>query len=263
MLIAVFAVLYLAFAILFGVRLNQWDDKIPGRCYNTSHLASHDAQHPSVDKIYLGITCFYMFTVLMVAVLHALARYDADQHKGAVRPVIADSIFYPLVLGPYLGPSLLGKWADKEGLQSRTWYFVKIPVALWLANPILQIAMVQLPLHLYFIIRIRLSNEPLLSNGSDENQWGFGQIYALIKSAALVIECVKGYLSKCTYSTFQRTISLCSDQGYGNAKRSFEQRTLRRQRSGVRPFTHVRGQVEGSLAAHSRRLPAPRPARGS
>jgi hypothetical protein len=98
-----------------------------------------------------------------------------------------------------------------------------IPVALSQANPILQIAMMQLPLHLYFIIRIRLSNEPLLSNGSDENQWGFGQIYALIMSAALVIECFKGYLSKCAYLTFQRTISLCGDQGYWNAKRSFRQ----------------------------------------
>lgn len=55
---AVFAVLYLAFAILFGVHLNSWDNTIPGRCYDTGHLALHNAMHPPVDKACLGVTCY-------------------------------------------------------------------------------------------------------------------------------------------------------------------------------------------------------------
>ena len=55
--------------------------------------------------------------------------------------------------------------------------------------------MLQLPLHLYFLIRLRLTNEPLLLDGNDDNEWGFGQIYALITSAGLIVECCKRYLS--------------------------------------------------------------------
>jgi hypothetical protein len=146
---------------------------------------------------------------------------EVDQRRRTVRIIIMACRIYTRIFDGYTWISPLGKLADKESLQSRVWYLVRIPVALTQANPVLQIAMLQLHLHLYFIIRIRLSNEPLLSNGSDENQWGFGQTYALIMSAALVIECFKGYLSKYAYLAFQRTISLCYDKGYSNAKRRF------------------------------------------
>lgn len=162
-----------------------------------------------------------MFCVLTLALQLAIARCEVDQRKGTVHTIIMACRIYTRIFDGYTWISPLGKLADEESLQSRLWYLVKIPVALTQANLLLRIAMLQLPLHLYFIIRIRLSNEPLLSNGSDENQWGFGHIYALIMSAALVIECFKGYLSKCACLTFQRTISLCYDKGYSDAKCRF------------------------------------------
>jgi hypothetical protein len=202
-LMAVFAVLYLTFAILFGVRLSNWDDKIPGRCYDTSHLALHNAQHPYVDRIYLGVTCLYMFAVLGFALGLALARCEVDQRKDLMRSIILICRIYSRIVKT-ISSGPLGNWADADDLESQIWYMFGIPVKLAQANPVLQISMLQLPLHLYFIIRIRLSNEPLLSNGSDENRWGFGQIYVLVISAGPVIECFKGYLSTCTYLTFQR-----------------------------------------------------------
>lgn len=196
----VFGFLYLVFAILFGVHLGQWDDNVPGRCYRTRDPALPAAHHPYVDKIYLGITCLYMFLILFFAWSLAISRCKADpawgrRRSALVAQVIKSCSFY---IRPWDRSSQfipLGDWANQHGLKSVIWYFLKVPVALPQANSVLTFAMLQLPLHLYFIIRLRLSNETLLSKGSDENDWGFGQIYALIMSAGLVVDCCKGYLS--------------------------------------------------------------------
>jgi hypothetical protein len=221
----VFGVLYLVFVILFGVQLGRWDDNVPGRCYNSRFLALPDADHPYVDKIYLGVTCFYMFGVLNMALVLAISRCEVDQVWGGLRPAIEFCRVYTSTIdgsSRFLG---LGSWADQAGLQSIIWYPFKIQMALARANPILFVAMLQLPLHLYFIIRLRLTNEPLLSNGTDENQWGFGQIYALIMSAGLVVECCKGYLSAYTCSIFcEYHETKARGTGYWNAKRRFKHR---------------------------------------
>jgi hypothetical protein len=83
--------------------------------------------------------------------------------------------------------------------------------------------MLQLPVHLYFIIRIRLTNDPLLSNGNDENHWGFGQIYVLTIAAGLLVECFKGCISVYTSAM----ICICPDTDkkgteYWSAKQHFK-----------------------------------------
>jgi hypothetical protein len=206
-LMAVFGLLYLVFAILFGVHLSRWDDNIPGRCYNSSHLALPNAHHPYVEKIYLGVTCLYMFSMLLVALTLAISRCKSDPTWGKRPSALADLVIKVCKLCAWIYDissqfTHLGNWVDQQGLKNIMWYPFKIQIALARANPVLTVAMLQLPLHLYFIIRLRLTNEPLLSNGSDENQWGFGQIYALTISAGLVVECCKGYLSACISSSF-------------------------------------------------------------
>ncbi|KAH6877249.1 hypothetical protein B0T10DRAFT_496639 [Thelonectria olida] len=62
--IVVFSILYLAFSILFGKDLEKWNPDTPRHCYDTRYIATSDASHPYVDKIYLGVTCFYMFASL-------------------------------------------------------------------------------------------------------------------------------------------------------------------------------------------------------
>jgi hypothetical protein len=79
--IAVWSVLYRAFVILFGIRLIQWDWSAPagpGACYNTTLIATPSSSHPYVDRIYLGITSFYMDTVLIVTTF----KKGDEKHRG-------------------------------------------------------------------------------------------------------------------------------------------------------------------------------------
>lgn len=207
LLVIVHGILYLVFAVMFGIKLGQWDDNISGHCYNSRHLALPDSSHPMVDRIYLGITCLYMFVVLNLAWTIAVSRYEVDpawgnRLKAFINVVVNSCRYYARFYDMTTQANFLGTWNSLFGLRSPFWYPLQFYLATLQADPVLFIAMVQFPLHLYFIICLRLSNEPLLSNGSDENEWGFGQIYSLIMSAGLLIECVKGYFSAYNYLMF-------------------------------------------------------------
>ena len=137
LLIGLFAILYLAFSIRFGIALKGWDDSLPGHCYDSARIALPDASHPYVDNIYLSITCFYLFVML----------------------------------------SVVG--SDRRDMRT-----------------VLLTEMVQFILHLYFVIAIRVTNEPHLTDGYTENEWSFGQIFAMVMVAGTLLECVKGLLSE-------------------------------------------------------------------
>ena len=139
-----FSVVHLAFTILFGRRLNQWNHSIPGLCYNTNGLATPDALHPNLDNAYLIVTCLYMYWLLFNA---WVTLYCNIEFRGL-----------------RVQPKSEWMWA----------------------------AILQMPLHLYFIIRLRLSNGVSLGGDSKENAWEFGQIFALVMSTSLLIECCKG-----------------------------------------------------------------------
>ena len=68
--IGVFGLLYTGFTIMFGIRLNNWNDQIPGRCYSTSGIASPNAKHPLVDQIYLGLTSLYVLGIAQAAMVY-------------------------------------------------------------------------------------------------------------------------------------------------------------------------------------------------
>ncbi|CAG1966678.1 unnamed protein product [Fusarium graminearum] len=55
------------------------------------------------------------------------------------------------------------------------------------------IALLQYPLHLTMAIIVRKRNERLLT-GDSENQWGFGQIVALLLCAGTLVECFRSQL---------------------------------------------------------------------
>jgi hypothetical protein len=69
------------------------------------------------------------------------------------------------------------------------------------SGTILVLAMLQLPVHLYFVIALRAVNQPLLEGGS-ENSWGFGQVVAIIMLGGTLLECYKGFSGKCMYTFF-------------------------------------------------------------
>ncbi len=67
--VIIFMILYLSFAIVFGIRLNDWNDDVSGHCYSASRIALPNSKHPYVDQIYLGITAFYVFCLLLSAMI--------------------------------------------------------------------------------------------------------------------------------------------------------------------------------------------------
>ena len=139
--IGISATLYTAFAIFFGIRLNKWNDTLPGKCYNASLVSSHNAKHPLVDQIYLGVTSFYVFVLGFCA-----TPYHSD---GS-----------PIIFG-----------SQSSGIGTLLLQFV---------------------LHMYTVIALRVSNQHLLDNAKLEEQWGFGQILALVMLGTTLLECAKG-----------------------------------------------------------------------
>lgn len=67
--ISTFGLLYIGFAIMLGIRLDCWNNSLPGKCYRASKIALPNAKHPFVDQIYLGVTCFYVFCLMSTAKL--------------------------------------------------------------------------------------------------------------------------------------------------------------------------------------------------
>jgi len=64
-------ILYLSFAIVFGVRLIDWNEDVSGHCYSTSRIALPNSKHPYVDQIYLGVTSYYVYSLLTIAMISA------------------------------------------------------------------------------------------------------------------------------------------------------------------------------------------------
>ncbi|KAK0641424.1 hypothetical protein B0T16DRAFT_419812 [Cercophora newfieldiana] len=149
----IFAVLHLAFSILYGRALQRWDWTTPGRCYNTRLIAHPAASHPYVDKIYLGMTCFYMQAFLIMCVVTWLGSRDGAASNGY----------------------------DSDDEDVRFWAPIVIMGALY-----------QYPLHLYSTVALRVSNEGLLE-GDSENSWGFGQVIALVLVVDTLIKCGTAY----------------------------------------------------------------------
>ena len=69
----------------------------------------------------------------------------------------------------------------------------------------LEVGALQFVLHVYFVVAIRLSNESRLEARNSDDEWGFGQIFAMVMLAGTVLECVKGILSM--NSSFRRSFS--------------------------------------------------------
>ena len=124
---------------MMGIRLNDWNDEIPGRCYRTSNIATPNAKHPLADQLYLGVTSFYVFFLLLVAVI--LCRV----------------------------PDTRLRWQTQ----------------------IMMISVPQFILHVYILVALRTANQPLLDNAALEDQWGFGQVIAIMMLVATLLECAK------------------------------------------------------------------------
>lgn len=140
--IGIFGLFYAAFTIMLGIRLNQWNDRVPGQCFNASKIARPNARHPYVDQIYLGVTSFYVFSLLC-------------------------SVIEGVLLGD------------------------RIPIGR--ESSIITISLLHFILHVYMVIALRISNHGLLKNASLEQEWGFGQILALVMLGSTVVGCARSF----------------------------------------------------------------------
>ncbi|KAI1173104.1 hypothetical protein F4777DRAFT_559260 [Nemania sp. FL0916] len=202
-LVFVFVILYLAFVILFGQKLQSWDDNISGACYKVDKISARGTAHPYVDIIYLAITALYLFASLGASFQDVLAKLEG-LIRGLQNPAAVPDRH---VHNP--SSSSLGVWAQIYELA-----FAHSPAA----SPLLQslhgealpqlfrleaqildddpsvtvliIALAQYPVHIYTLFALRASNEAYLS-GDSENQWGFGQVVALVLVASVLLECVR------------------------------------------------------------------------
>ena len=137
--IGVFGVLYITFTAILGDRLNEWNDQISGQCFNASKIALPNARHPEVDQVYLGITSWYVFSLLLCATVYCRVEQIRSEWQGRI----------------------------------------------------LLISSLELILHLYMVIALRLSNQSLLNDASLEEQWGSAQVLALAMFGATLVECAK------------------------------------------------------------------------
>ncbi|KAK8872486.1 hypothetical protein PGQ11_003000 [Apiospora arundinis] len=230
LLISLYSGLYLAFTILFGLKLRMWDESVSGQCYNASRISTPGSAHPYVDSIYLGFTALYLFGSLL------MCRFVAPVTSTTVAKGLRqlETPFFSLMLGTIRRIGSFNKthqrWIAKFQLSraicaitqwrlrdakgspndpaktrwlERLMEFFKdddygFDLATSDLSPygaraaVLIVALIQYPVHGYMVYALRSSNEEFLT-GSSENEWGFGQIVALVLVAAMLLECLKAW----------------------------------------------------------------------
>jgi hypothetical protein len=65
---------------------------------------------------------------------------------------------------------------------------------------VLEFAFLQFPLHAYSVITLRRSNDSLLISGITEQEWGFGQVSAMILLAPNIVGIVVGITGELHYA---------------------------------------------------------------
>ncbi|KAF3765302.1 hypothetical protein M406DRAFT_67758 [Cryphonectria parasitica EP155] len=202
--ILTFAALYLAFSILFGWALSRWNDSINGQCYITTDVSAPSASHPYVDKVYLSITCAFVFIVLFLALppwwdivtlpyttltIRNLFLFEDDGWEIKKENIFTDAVEVFVLLWTVLACAM----AD---LQPRMISRPFIDQDWWKAlsrnqrqSAVLVPLLLQYPLHLYMIFTLRKWNATLLE-GDSEDSWGFGQILAVVLLAPTIFQCI-------------------------------------------------------------------------
>ncbi|KAI0528431.1 hypothetical protein GGR58DRAFT_509347 [Xylaria digitata] len=198
--IFVFLSLYLAFVILFGLKLQLWDDDVTGRCYRVDGISTRDAAHPYVDTIYLAITALYLFASLTACFGSSIAGLQkfiqALRNLVESDPRLRSWIRELKLLDLYLHAPSPNPFS-KDGLLSLVQTGNTAAQLLdFLPDPsvtVLTVALVQYPVHVYTLFTLRKSNEPYLF-GDSEDQWGLGQVVALVLVASTLLVCLQAII---------------------------------------------------------------------
>jgi hypothetical protein len=210
--VGLYLVFYLAFLILFDSHLREWDDKVPGRCYNTRLIGVPNALHPASDRAYLIVTGIYVYFAFFLAanvrssvpvqleeIVHGSKKH---QNGGFGHEMALDDFTFGLflrVFGWFLrwclkkhqnGRFTLG-WFLRGGFMTEGYLHT---LTFFMENETRMITLItglQFPVHLYMAIALRVSNN--FDGGADgENAMGFGQILALMVVIANAMQYLAG-----------------------------------------------------------------------
>lgn len=199
----------MSFSAVFGAKLMTWSEKLPGRCYATRLVANPDGTHPLNDMIYLGVTCFWSIIALVSCYSSRLDFFDLtgppmeplQRDLSQLSTPISDVLLRCVRLtSPFRGdfPRTF-RWNPIIIVYHYFFFFLYLrphPKAEYRVWALMPLAMAQYPLHLYMAIAIRKGNERFLE-GDSENDWGVGQIVALVLCTATCIECIRAISGKC------------------------------------------------------------------
>jgi hypothetical protein len=134
--IVIFGVLFLVFTILFGISLNNWDDEVPGHCYNARGIAAPGSDHPTVDAIYIGITCFYMLSTLGGAMEYSIGTAKENVFRRFII-IQLSAMQYPVHL--YMIITMRESNADLlKGDSENEWGFAQIVALVLLASTLVE-----------------------------------------------------------------------------------------------------------------------------
>lgn len=207
--------MYLVFVVFFGIKLQAWDDDREGACYLTGWTSTSTAVHPYVDTIYLAVSCLFFFFSLSVCVeiaSRAFQRrfrdiYNQEAKRGRLNWLFLRILKFNLdILSSFDGGIrvMVTDIADKYSwrLDDRTSrIFLRYLDVLGFVDTgklqiselelqLFSLALLQYPLHSYFMFAIRAANMGELS-GDSENAWGFGQVVALVLLGSSVLGCIQ------------------------------------------------------------------------
>lgn len=190
---------------MFGIKLQSWDDNIPGRCYYANRISIPTSLHPLGDDVYLAMTSLYFFTSMAACGIVALNTNPKLQRYLAIEYLVSDEKGSSLTIFDFISCTLSDianlLYAEKLNLkvlfqsiaQRSRRYFALVPHDERPKLIVLVLAMLQYPLHIYMIFALRAGNEHRL-NGDPENYWGFGQIVALVLLASSVLQGLRAIL---------------------------------------------------------------------
>jgi hypothetical protein len=190
--------LYLGYTIAFGIRLRSWNDDKSGHCYLTSSISASGANHPYVDNVYISVTCVFVISSLYAALGLRDAAFNHTDYR--------DRIQSALDRGPQQLEALNLNFAGFEVLDLALFvpHIRGVTAPTFAEDPdgkqisALFIAFLQYPVHMYSVFALRAVNESHLIQGNTEQDWGFGQVAAVILLGTNVVMLVDGILSTYT-----------------------------------------------------------------
>jgi hypothetical protein len=182
----IWSCLYLGYTIAFSIQLRSWNNDKSGQCYITSSISASGASHPYVDYVYISVTYVYVISLLYTALIFNYVAFNYTDYRDRILLVLDRGRQQLEALGlsfagfEGLGLALFAKDPDRK--QSITLLFV----------------LLQYPVHMYSVFALRAANESRLMQGNTEQDWGFGQVVAVILLGSNVTMLVDGILSTCT-----------------------------------------------------------------